>query len=174
MEQILGNKSLKELNLQSYMERIVERSVYALRKTIKHAGVVPPVYMLIDKDRNVTVVPNLGEIPTSHHVSIIKPLVQNLDIEYVVLTAEGSILLDDVQRSEQDWIDLYEKYGSLNNHPDKKDCVNIIIYSAERMIQGCALVKSLSVKKKTRTFGELQYHVQSANNTDTTLTGFFD
>lgn len=174
MEQKLGNKTLRELNLPSYLERIVERTVYALRKTIKHADVVPPMYMLVDKHRNITVVPNLGEIPTSHHVSIIKPLVQSLDIEYVVLTAEGSMLLDGVQRSEKEWVDLYEEYGSLNNHPDKKDSVNIIIYSAERMVQGCALVRPLSVKKNTRTFGELQYHVQAANNTDTKLTGFFE
>lgn len=174
MEQILGNKTLKELNLPSYMERILERCVYALRKTIKHADVVPPVYMLIDKERNVTVVPNLGELPTTHHVSIIKPLVQNLDVEYVVLTAESSMLSDDIQRSEQEWIELYDQYGSLNNHPDKKDCISIIIYSPDRMIQGHALVKPLSMKKNTRTFGELQYNVQAANDYDTKLTGFFD
>lgn len=174
MEQILGNKTLKELNLPSYMQRIVERCVYALRKTIKNADVVPPVYMLIDREKNVTVVPNLGELPTSHHVSIIKPLVQTLNIEYVVLTAESSMLLDNNKRSEQEWIDLYEKYGSLNNHPDKKDCISIIIYSAEQMVQGHALVKPLSVKKNTRTFGELQYNVQAANDYDTKLTGFFD
>lgn len=174
MEQILGNKTLKELNLPSYMERIVERSVYALRKTIKHADVVPPVYMLIDKERNMTVVPNLGEIPTSHHVSIIKPLVQGLEIQYVVLTAEGSMLLDGVQRNKQDWKDLYQQYGSLNNHPDKKDAANIIIYSAERTIQGCALVKPLSVKKNTRTFGELQYSEQPLNDDQGILTGFFN
>ncbi|MGF6276410.1 hypothetical protein ABIB38_004824 [Massilia sp. UYP11] len=156
------------------MERIVERSVYALRKTIKHADVVPPVYMLIDKDRNVTVVPNLGEIPTSHHVSIIKPLVQNLDIEYVILTAEGSMLVDGVKRSEQDWKDLYKKYGSLNNHPEKKDSVNVILYSAEKTIQGCALVKSLSSKKNTRTFGELQYSEQPLKDDQGVLTGFFN
>lgn len=174
MEQILGNKTLKDINLPSYMERIVERCVYALRKTIKNADVVPPVYMLIDKERNVTVVPNLGELPTSHHVSIIKPLVQNLHIEYVVLTAEGSMLVDGVERSEQDWKDLYQKYGSLNNHPDKKDSVNVIIYSAEKTVQGCAFVKPLSVKKNTRTFGELQYSEQPLRCDQGVLTGFFD
>ena len=174
MKQNLGNKTLKELDLPSYMERIVERCVYALRKTIKLADVVPPVYMLIDKNRNMTVVPNLGEVPTSHHVSIIKPLVQNLDIEFVLLTAEGSMLVDGVKRSEQDWKDLYRKYGSLNNHPDKKDSVNVILYSAERTIQGSALVKSLSAKKKTRTFGELQYSEQPLRSDEGVLTGFFN
>jgi len=174
MKQNLGNKTLKELDLPSYMERIVERCVYALRKTIKHADVVPPVYMLIDKNRNMTVVPNLGEVPTSHHVSIIKPLVQNLDIEFVLLTAEGSMLVDGINRSEQEWMELYDKYGSLSNHPDKKDSVNVIIYSAERMIQGYALVKPLSIKKNTRTFGDLQYSVQGPNIANTKLTGFFN
>jgi len=174
MEQKLGNKTLKELNLPSYMERIVERTVYALRKTIKHANVVPPMYMLVDKHRNMTVVPNLGEVPTTHHVSIIKPLVQNLDIEFVILTAEGSMLLDGVQRSVEDWKDLYQKYGSLNNHPDKKDSVNLLIYSAGKTVQGSALVKPLSTKKNTRTFGELQYSEQHLKNDQCVLTGFFD
>jgi len=175
MEQILGNKTLKELNLPEHIEQLIEKSVSTVRKTIKKPGqIFPPLYLMVDKQRNMHVLPEMGSVPTHEHVSFIKPLIKLLDVEYIVLLAECSVLNDGKARSADDWKEFYKQYGSIDKHPDKIDSVNVLIYSAGRTVVGGALVKTLSAKKQSRTVGEFTYHVNPKEVENVNLNGFFD